>query len=124
MADVRNVLLVEDDVLICELYRNTLVASQYTVETAGSADELYEKLLQFQPDCILLDLMLPGVSGVEILKELRTNPSHGCLTTKIVVLTNLSPNNASDAALTSGADAYVIKAEILPKDLVEIITAL
>ena len=124
MAGLKNVLLVEDDVMIRDLYRSALIHSQYTVEIAGSADELYEKLIQFHPDCIFLDVMLSGVSGIEILKELRTNPVHGCMNAKIVVLTNLAQTSIADSVIAGGADGYIIKADILPKDLSEIIVSL
>lgn len=124
MAGLKNVLIVEDDVMIRELYRSTLVNSQYNVELAGDANELYAKLGNFRPDYIFLDIMLPGVSGLEILKELRTNPTRGCMQTKIVILTNLAQRSVADNAMSSGADGYIIKADILPKDLPDIIASL
>src|SRR5579872_376240 len=119
MAGLKNVLIVEDDVLILDLYRSALVGShKYTVEVAKNADELYQKLQSFHPDLIFLDIMLPGISGLEILKELRTNPVYGCTGTKIVILTNLAQRSVTDNAIANGADGYIIKADILPKDLV------
>jgi CheY-like chemotaxis protein len=110
--------------MIRVLYRSSLVNGKYKVEMAGSATDLYEKLKTFHPDCILLDVMLPGVSGLEILKELRTNPTYGCQNVKIVILTNLAQRSVTDSAIESGADGYVLKTDILPKDLPKIITSL
>jgi DNA-binding response OmpR family regulator len=124
MAGLRKVLLIEDDVMIRDLYRIALVAKQYTVDVARDAPSTYEKLQTYHPDCILLDIMLPGVSGLEILRELRSNPVHGCQTTKILIVTNLAQRSATENALTNGADGYIIKADILPKDLPAVIMSL
>jgi two-component system alkaline phosphatase synthesis response regulator PhoP len=124
MAGLKNVLIVEDDVMIRELYRSTLVDDHYRVEVAGDATELYKKLESFHPECVLLDIMLPGISGLEILKELRNNPKYGCQQAKIIMLTNLAQRSVSDSATESGADGFILKVDILPKDLRKIIASL
>ncbi len=124
MAGLRNVLLVEDDPMIRDLYRMALANEQYTVEVADSIEEVYTKLTQFHPDVIFLDVMLPGVSGLQILKELRTNPVHNCVNAKIIVLTNLAQRSVADNAMNNGADGFIIKADILPKDLPRVIRSL
>jgi DNA-binding response OmpR family regulator len=124
VAGLRNVLIVEDDVMIRDLYRLALVEADYTVEVAGNVSEVYLKLATFHPDCILLDIMLPGTSGLEILQELRNNPAHGCTQAKIIMITNLAQRTTIDNALQAGAEGYIIKADILPKDLPKVISSL
>ena len=124
MAGSKKILLIEDDVMIRELYRTTLVNSQHIVEMAENSDEVFRKLQSVHPDIILLDVMLPGLSGLDILKELRTNPIHGCQQTKIILLTNLAQRSVTDSAIESGADGYIIKSDILPTDLPVIISSL
>lgn len=124
MAGLKNILIVEDDAMIRDLYRMALANDEYVVEAADSAEELYTKLKDFQPHCVLLDVMLPGTSGLEILKELRTNPARGCVDAKIIVLTNLAQRAVADNAIENGADGFIIKAEILPKDLSKVIKSL
>lgn len=124
MAGLRKILIVEDNVMIRDLYRIALVEKQYTVEIAGDAAEAYQKLQTFHPDCVLLDIMLPGVSGLEILQDLRTNPSHGCMHAKIVILTNLAQRSATESAIANGADGYIIKSDILPRDIPGVILSL
>ena len=124
MAGLKNILLVEDDAMIREMYRLALVTGHFKVELAGDANEAFSKLATFHPDCILLDVMLPGMSGLEILKELRTDPKHGCQHTKIVVLTNLAERSVTDKAIEGGADAYIVKTDIVPRDLRTIIPSL
>ncbi len=124
MAGLKNVMIVEDDAMIRQLYRSALIEAGYIVEEAENSDELYEKLKTYHPECFFLDVMLPGKSGLEILKELRDNPVHGAQSAKIVVLTNLGQRSVADTAMESGADGFIIKADILPKDLPEVITSL
>lgn len=121
MAGSKNVLLIEDELMLRDLYRKALTAGQFTVEMAKNADEAYAKLASFKPDYIFLDVLLPGKSGLELLNDIRTNPNYGCTDAKIVVLTNLAQHSVADNAMEYGADAYIIKADILPKDLPEII---
>ncbi len=124
MAGLRNILVVEDDPSIRDMYRMALANAQYAVEVADSAAELYAELEHFQPDVVLLDVMLPNTSGLEVLKELRTNPARGCIDAKIVVLTNLAQRSVADNAMENGADGFIIKADILPKDLDKVIKSL
>jgi len=115
-------MIVEDDERLRELYSTILSQSQYNVQTAVSASELYDKLQNFKPDVMLLDLMLPGTSGIEILKELRKNPAHNCQQTKIMLLTNMSESTFKDEAIKEGADGYLIKADIELNELPGIIS--
>jgi DNA-binding response OmpR family regulator len=121
MAGSRNVLIIEDEPMIRDLYRNALTDAHHTVEVADNADEAYDKLNRFHPDYVFLDVMLPGKSGLEILQELRTNPDLGCTEAKIIILTNLAQRSVADNAIEHGADGYIIKADILPKDLPKVI---
>lgn len=124
MAGLKNVLLIEDDPMIRDLYRMALANANYIVETADSAGEMYAKIDTFHPDILFIDVMLPGTSGLEILKEIRTNPAHGCINSKVIILTNLAQRSVADNAMENGADGYIIKADILPKDLPEVIKSL
>ena len=124
MAGLKNMLVVEDDPSIRDMYKIVLANNRYTVEVADSAEEMYAKLKDFHPDVIFLDVMLPNKSGLEILKDLRTNPELGCETAKIIILTNLAQRSVADNAIENGADGFIIKADILPKDLPTIIESL
>lgn len=124
MAGLKNVLIVEDDAMIRDLYRIALVNAQYNVAAAGDLKEMYERLKSFHPDVVFLDIMLPEVSGLQILRELRTNPALMCMQAKIIILTNLAQRSVVDTAMDAGADGYIIKADILPKDLPEVVASL
>ncbi len=124
MDGSKNVLIIEDEPMLRDLYRKALAAAQYIVEVAGNADEAYAKLASFKPHYIFLDVMLPGKTGLEILQDLRSNEVYGCTDAKIVILTNLAQHSVADNAMEHGADGYIIKADILPANLPEIIESL
>jgi DNA-binding response OmpR family regulator len=124
VAGLRKILIVEDDPMIRDMYRTALVEKQYVVDIAGDSEIAYQKVRSFKPDVVFLDIMLPGVSGLEILKELRTNPIYNCQNVKIVILTNLAQNSVSENAIANGADGFIIKADILPKDLPTVVLSL
>lgn len=124
MVGFQNVLIVEDEIMIRELYYITFTKAGYKVEVAGSADEAFRKLQKFQPHIIFLDIMLPGMSGIDILKKLRSDPQYHCQQTKIVLITNLGQQNLAEVAMAEHADGYVIKADIVPKNLVTIAQSL
>ncbi len=122
MAGSLSVLLVEDDILIRDLYRETLVRAGYKVEVAGDATETYLKLKSFHADVIMLDIILPGESGITILQRLRKQKELD--DTHIIMVTNLAQASLAKEAMANRADGYVIKAEIQPKDLIRIIEEL
>jgi len=121
MAGFQNVLIVEDEVLIRELYYLTITKAGYETAVSGDATATFELLKTFRPDIIFLDIMLPGMSGIDILKRLRNDPLYHAQKTKIVLITNLGRQNLADVAVAEHADGYVIKADIVPRDLVKII---
>lgn len=121
---LQNVLLVEDDKDIADMYAQTLTAAGYKVARSADGDNALEQAKMLHPDLVLLDVMIPGHSGLEVLKILRTDPDYGCIKTKIVVVTNLGEADAGKQAWNNDADGFVVKANIVPKDLLDIIHSL
>ncbi len=119
----QKILLVEDDKFIREMYRDFLVEKGYTVGTAGDGEEALAIVKTFQPDLIFLDIMMPKIDGLEVLKRLRTDPSYGCTNCRIVLLTNLGDNVVAEQ-VHEQIDGYAIKADITLADLVNIINSL
>ena len=121
MAGLSKILLVEDNVDIIELYAPVLKA-HYELAVAATVDEALKTVPEFRPDFIFLDVMLPGgKSGLDALMTLRTNPAYGCTNVPIVMLTNLGLTDKLQRTWEEYADGYVIKAEILPHQLPDII---
>jgi two-component system, OmpR family, phosphate regulon response regulator PhoB len=108
------VLLVEDEADIRELIRYCLVQGGFEVEEASDGAEALEKLRAFAPDLIVLDLMLPGMLGLELCQRLRARTD----TVHLPILVVSARTNASDKALglAMGADDYVTK-PFSPRDL-------
>jgi CheY-like chemotaxis protein len=121
MAGLSKILLVEDNTEIIELYSRVL-KQQYELAVAVTVDEALAKAIEFKPDFIFLDIMLPGgKTGLDALMTLRTNPEYGCTDVPIVMLTNLGLTEKTQNTWEEYADGYVVKAEIVPHQLPEII---
>ncbi|HSW66539.1 MAG TPA: response regulator [Bacillota bacterium] len=113
----RQVLIVEDEHFISELYVRALTRAGYnvTVEVDGQRGMELAKTNQF--DIILLDLMIPTITGIDVLRTLR-GPGVAPLKAKIVITTNLEQREEVRADIEKQADAYLVKAEITPRELV------
>ncbi len=121
MDGSKNALIIEDEPMLRDLYQKALRGAGYIVEVAGNWAQAREKLVHFKPSYVLLDVMLPGETGLEVLQFLRNDASFNCTQARILVLTNLAQHSVADNAMDHGADGYIIKADILPADLPEIL---
>jgi CheY-like chemotaxis protein len=124
MAGLKTILFIEDDKPIAEMYARVLEREGFTVEYAYNGAEGLHKAQSKHYDLILLDIMMPEMSGIEVLKLLRGDDGKGSPDTKIVILTNLAQDKTSQEALKSQADGYIIKADIVPSQLAGIVKKL
>jgi CheY-like chemotaxis protein len=124
MAGSKTILFIEDDKPIAEMYARVLEREGYSVEFAYNGNEGLQKAQTKHFDLVLLDIMMPEMSGIEVLKLLRGEDGHGSPDTKIVILTNLAQDKTSQEALKSQADGYIIKADIVPSQLAGIVKKL
>lgn len=124
MAGSKTILFAEDDRFISEMYSRVLQKAGYIIEFAYSGTEALAKAQSSHYDLILLDIMMPGKTGIEILQELRGADGTGTPDSKIIILTNLAQNIASQDQLKALADGYLIKADIVPSKLVELVNGL
>jgi CheY-like chemotaxis protein len=106
------------------MYARVLTRSGYKVAFAYDGDEALKMVAAKHYDLILLDIMMPGKTGIEVLEEIRGANGRGMPETKIIILTNLAQKKASQEALRAQADGYIIKADIVPSQLVEVIEKL
>lgn len=118
---IKTILVIEDDRFIGEMYVRTLQREGYTVDWMVDGHDGYVAAINKAYDLILLDIMLPEMRGIDILKALRNPTENKIPTSKVVVLTNFDQDLDSRADMQSNADAYLIKADITPHKLVEII---
>ena len=123
MADTtgKSILFVEDDPFMVDMYTHVLKKHGYKIEVAYDGKEGLDKGRQGNYDLILLDIMMPEMLGIEVLKELRGEDGSKLPDTKIVILTNLAQSDESRRAMESRADGYLIKADITPNKLVDLI---
>lgn len=124
MAGSKTILFVEDDKPIAEMYSRVLEREGYQIEFAYNGAEGLKKARAKQYDLILLDIMMPEKTGIEVLSALRGSDGSGSPATKIVILTNLAQDKISQEALKAQADGYIIKADIVPSQLAGIINKL
>lgn len=116
-----HILVVEDDRDIAELIRHYLVKAGHTVELTGSGAEVLPRVRAKMPDLLVLDLMLPGLHGLEICQALRRDPVAAGL--PIIVVTARAEESDRVAGLELGADDYLTK-PFSPKELVARVAAL
>jgi CheY-like chemotaxis protein len=119
----RKVLCIEDEHFIGELYARALMKAGYDTRVVIDGLEGLKQAQTNQYDIILLDLMIPSMTGMEILKQLR-DPSQATLKAKIIITTNLEQKEETRTAIEQQADGYLIKAEITPKQLVSILDSI
>ncbi len=112
------VLCIEDEHFISELYVRALTKANYDVTVIVDGQEGLEAAQTNQYDIILLDIMLPTITGLAILDTLRATDAKP-LKAKIIIATNLEQGEEGRAAVEQKADGYIIKAEITPRQLVE-----
>lgn len=110
------VLVIDDDMYDSEMYSMSLESAGYDVDVATDGGYGYKLLTQNNYDVVLLDLMLPIMSGSEILEKWRENHPKGPIP-KIIILTNYEQDDKARGYLAGVADSYIIKASITPSNL-------
>ncbi len=116
----KKILFIEDEPFISELYTRALVKSGYDVKIVANGEEALNMAKSNTYDIILLDLMVPGLLGLDILKKLRADMPD--LHSKIIIATNLEQSKEKRAEIEKQADGYLIKADVTPKELVEFLS--
>ena len=107
------ILVVEDEEALTTLLRYNLDAEGYEVETVARGDEADTRLKERVPDLIVLDWMLPGLSGIELCRRLRTRPESKAL--PIIMLTARGEESERIRGLATGADDYIVKPFSVPE---------
>lgn len=113
----RKILCVEDERFISELYVRALTKAGYQVVVEQDGKKALGLARTNNFDIILLDLMIPTMTGIDVLRNLR-GPGQKPIKSKIVITTNLEQREEIRADIERQADAYLVKAEITPKELV------
>lgn len=114
----RKILIIEDESFIGDLYERALKNSGYETTVIIDGAEALRQAQTNQFDIILLDIMLPNITGTEIISTLRNRDLTPNLKAKIIITTNLELDDEGRAAIENQADGYLVKADITPKELV------
>lgn len=119
--DPKRILLTEDDEFLSSLIKNRLEREGFEVKVAKDGDEVLAMLKTYQPDLVLLDIILPKKLGFEVLEELQSNKNlkHA----PVMVMSNLGQDTDIARAKELGAVDYFIKAKVVIDDLISRIRA-
>jgi len=121
-AAAKKVLCIEDEHFINELYARALTKAGYEVKVIIDGVEALKEALTDAYDIILLDIMIPNLTGTEVLKRLRTEKPN--LKARIIITTNLELGEEDRAAIEKQADGYIVKADMTPHQMAEFLQQL
>lgn len=113
----KRILLVEDDDALAGVYLVRLQAEGFEVRRVANGEEALAAAISYRPDLVLLDVMMPKVSGFDVLDILRNTPETANI--KIVMLTALSQENDKKRALSLGVDDYLVKSQVVITDVID-----
>ncbi len=115
----KKILLVEDEAILIKMYLVTFEKAGFETKTTENIQKAIEIMKEWRPDIVLLDIMLAGVSGLDLLKKIQDKKD--LLKIPVVVFSNYTDANTEKEALKLGAKAYIIKTDYDPEEAVEII---
>lgn len=111
--------IIEDDVAIAQMYRIKFEGEGYQVETAENGKLGLQLVETMKPDIILLDLMMPEMTGDEMLTKLRSTPWGKDI--KVVILTNVGEQEIPENVKKLGVSAVILKADMTPRQVAELV---
>ena len=112
----KKILLVEDDMALSAVYRSRLEIEGFDVREANNGEDALSAAVEYRPDLILLDVMMPKISGFDVLDILRNTPETANV--RIIMLTALSQPKDKERAESLGVDDYLVKSQVVIGDVV------
>lgn len=122
MAQAIKILLAEDDIQLIDMYRRKFEMEGFDVQFAEDGQKAIEILENWKPDVALLDIMMPNVNGLDVLKYIKEKPGYEDVIT--VMLTNLGNESTAEEIYKLGATEYIVKADMTPLEVAEKIKSL
>lgn len=113
----KKILLVEDDDALASVYQTRLQAEGFDLKRVPNGEDALAAALAYKPDLILLDVMMPKVSGFDVLDILRNTPE--TTNVKVIMLTALSQDSDKERAESLGVDDYLVKSQVVIADVVD-----
>ena len=113
----KKILLVEDDDALASVYQSRLEVEGFNVQRVANGEDALATAVSYRPDLVLLDAMMPKVSGFDVLDILRNTPE--TVNMKIIMLTALSQDSDKKRAQDLGVDDYLVKSQVVIADVVQ-----
>ena len=113
----KKILLVEDDEMLASVYRARLEMEGFDVCEVHDGEQALSSAIAYRPDLILLDAMMPKISGFDVLDILKNTPETMNIT--VIMLTALSQEKDKERAESLGVDEYLVKSQVVISDVVE-----
>lgn len=117
----KKILIVEDDKFLRDLISQKLLKEGYDITEAVDGEKGIEGVKKEKPDLVLLDLILPGVDGFEVLSQIKADPILAQI--PVIILSNLGQKEDVERGLKLGAVDYLIKAHFTPEEIVQKVKA-
>ncbi len=117
MDTKKKILLVEDDEALSGVYKSRLDIEGFETMSVLNGEEALSAAVKFKPDLILLDAMMPKISGFDVLDILRNTPETSQV--KVIMLTALSQPKDKERAESLGVDDYLVKSQVVIGDVIE-----
>ena len=113
----KKILLVEDDTALAAVYKSRLELEGFEIREVNNGEDALSAAIDFKPDLILLDAMMPKISGFDVLDILRNTPDTTNI--RVIMLTALSQPKDKERAEALGVDDYLVKSQVVIGDVVE-----
>lgn len=117
MQSKKKILLVEDDTALASVYKSRLELEGFEVSQVANGELALSNAIEFKPDLIVLDAMMPKINGFDVLDILRNTPETTNI--RVIMLTALSQPTDKERAKELGADDYLVKSQVVISDVVE-----
>ncbi len=115
----KNILIIEDDRFLRELIARKLSNEGYNISEAIDGEEGIKKIKEEKPDMVLLDLILPGIDGFEVLSQMKDKSEESVSKIPVIILSNLGQREDVERGLKLGAVDFLIKAHFTPGEIIE-----
>lgn len=116
MDDKKKILLVEDDTTLAEVYRSRLELEGFETKLVTNGEDALSAIQEYKPDLVLLDAMMPKISGFDVLDIIRNTPATA--NTRVIMLTALSQPKDKERAENLGVDEYLVKSQVVIGDVI------
>lgn len=117
MQTKKKILLVEDDEALAAVYKSRLELEGFETREVNNGERALSAAIEFRPDLVLLDIMMPKISGFDVLDILRNTPETANI--RVIMLTALSQPKDKEKAQALGVDDYLVKSQVVIGDVVE-----